>query len=61
LNQSPPPSPRERSPLIAPGHTLGTITDKISAMVLTRRTSSRWLFCLGLASALVALLLTSVV
>ena len=30
-------------PIIAPGHTFGTITDKISAIVLTRRVSLGWL------------------
>ncbi len=57
------PDPRRqpRSPLIAPGHTLGTITDEISSIVLTKRTSGRWLFALGLSFALVMLLATSIV
>src|SRR2546422_7809037 len=31
-----------RSPVIEPGHTFATITDKISAIVLRRRTSRGW-------------------
>ena len=31
-----------RPPVIAPGHTFGTVTDKISAIVLTRRTPIGW-------------------
>jgi Ni/Fe-hydrogenase subunit HybB-like protein len=31
-----------RPPVIAPGHTFGTVTDKISSIVLTRRTPLGW-------------------
>ena len=31
-----------RPPVIAPGHTFGTVTDKISAIVLTRKTPIGW-------------------
>jgi molybdopterin-containing oxidoreductase family membrane subunit len=31
-----------RLPVIAPGHTFGTVTDKISSIVLTRKTSLGW-------------------
>src|SRR4051812_41145792 len=39
-----------RPPVIAPGHTFGTVTDKISSIVLTRRTPIGWY--LGFATAL---------
>ena len=29
-------------PIIAPGHTFGSVTDKISAIVLSRKTSLGW-------------------
>ncbi|HYG78434.1 MAG TPA: NrfD/PsrC family molybdoenzyme membrane anchor subunit [Planctomycetota bacterium] len=48
------------APLIGPGHTYGTVTDKISAIVLTRKTSLRFLLGLGLAFSLVMLLFVSV-
>src|SRR3954452_1428281 len=31
-----------RPPVIAPGHTFGTVTDKISSIVLSRRTPLGW-------------------
>jgi molybdopterin-containing oxidoreductase family membrane subunit len=37
------------APVIAPGHTFGTVTDKISAIVLTRRTPVGWLVGFGIA------------
>ena len=43
-------------PVIAPGHTFGTVTDKISAIVLTRRTPLGWyagFLLAGLATPLV--------
>ncbi|HYM25010.1 MAG TPA: NrfD/PsrC family molybdoenzyme membrane anchor subunit [Vicinamibacterales bacterium] len=42
-------------PVIAPGHTFGSVTDKISSIVLTRRTPPGWWF-----GFLVAFLLTNV-
>src|SRR6185369_938188 len=35
-------SVRELPPVIEPGHTFGTVTDKISAVVLTRPTPRAW-------------------
>ena len=52
---------RRRTPLIAPGHTMGTVTDAISSIVLTRRTSPRWLFLLGLSFGVTMLLCTGIV
>jgi Ni/Fe-hydrogenase subunit HybB-like protein len=41
-----------RPPLIGPGHTLGSITDKISAIVLGRRTPLAWFFGFGVGLVL---------
>src|SRR5881628_609953 len=43
--------------IIGPGHTYATITDKISSIVLTRKTTLGWLFGFGVAFLLVMLLL----
>ena len=47
-------------PLLESGHTLGTITDKISAIVLTRRTALGWWFGFAIAFALANVLLISI-
>ena len=44
-----------RPPVIAPGHTFGTVTDKISSIVLTRKTSLGWYAGFGFAFALTLL------
>jgi molybdopterin-containing oxidoreductase family membrane subunit len=49
----------ERPPVIEPGHTYATVTDKISSIVLTRRTPRGWFVAFGIAFALVLLLLFS--
>jgi len=49
-----------RPPIIAPGHTFGTVTDKISSIVLTRPTSLRWYAGFGVAFLLTMLLLVAV-
>src|SRR6516164_4048086 len=38
----------ERAPVIEPGHTFGTVTEKISAFVLTRPASNGWFIGFGL-------------
>ena len=43
-------------PIIEPGHTLGTVTDKISSIVLGRGTSKGWLFGFAIAFSLLMLL-----
>src|SRR5437867_2022220 len=48
-----------RPPVIAPGHTFGTVTDKISSIVLTRRTSRGWYAGFGLALLLTLWLFVS--
>src|SRR5881396_2494885 len=46
-------------PVIAPGHTFGSVTDKISAIVLTRRTPIGWYLGFGTAFLFTVLLLIS--
>src|SRR5512139_56806 len=48
------------SPFIAPGHTFETVTDKISAIVLTRRTPVGWLAGFAVAFAIVMVFLLAV-
>jgi Ni/Fe-hydrogenase subunit HybB-like protein len=47
-------------PVIAPGHTFGTITDKISAIVLTGRTPVGWLVGFGIALTVLGVFLMAV-
>jgi Ni/Fe-hydrogenase subunit HybB-like protein len=47
-------------PVIEPGHTFGTVTDKISSIVLTRRTPISWFIGFTIAFALMNLLLLSI-
>jgi molybdopterin-containing oxidoreductase family membrane subunit len=47
------------APVIAPGHTFGSVTDKISAIVLSRRTSIGWYLGFMTAAAFAGLLLIS--
>jgi len=49
-----------RPPVIAPGHTFGTVTDKISSIVLTRPTSLGWYAGFGIAFLLTMLLFVAV-
>jgi molybdopterin-containing oxidoreductase family membrane subunit len=48
------------TPVIGPGHTFATVTDKISAIVLTRRTSRGWLAGFGVSFVLTMMLLYAV-
>jgi Ni/Fe-hydrogenase subunit HybB-like protein len=50
------PEIRRLSPVLAPGHTYATVTDKIAAIVLTRRVSLGWLAGFGVAFSLVMVL-----
>lgn len=52
--------PRGSEALIGPGHTLGTVTDRISSIVLTRPSGKGWLIGFGLSFLLVMLLLWSI-
>ena len=46
-----------RAPVIEPGYTLGSVTDKISSIVLTRPTSNAWFVGFGLMFLLTMMLL----
>jgi Ni/Fe-hydrogenase subunit HybB-like protein len=46
-----------RAPVIGPGHTFGTVTDKISSIVLTRPTSTGWFVGFGVAFLVTMMLL----
>ena len=52
--------PSPGHPVIAPGHTFGSVTDKISSIVLTRKTPVFWVIPFLLASALLMLFLAAV-
>jgi molybdopterin-containing oxidoreductase family membrane subunit len=52
-------SPSHR-PLISPGHTFGSVTDKISSIVLSRRTPRGWYIGFGISFALLMVLLYAV-
>ncbi|MCI0460083.1 MAG: polysulfide reductase NrfD [Gemmataceae bacterium] len=54
------PAGHAQPPVIGPGHTFGTVTDKISAVVLTQPTSKRWYLGFCFATALVLILLYSI-
>jgi molybdopterin-containing oxidoreductase family membrane subunit len=49
-----------REPVLQPGYTLSSVTEKISAVVLSGRTPRAWSAALGVSLALVALLMISV-
>ncbi len=49
-------TPRHGAPVLAPGHTFATVTDKISSIVLTRPTTPGWLAGFLVAFSLVMLL-----
>src|SRR4029077_6163954 len=51
--------PNKPSPVIAPGYTFSSVTDKISSIVLARRTPMGWYLGFGVAFLLTLLLLTS--
>ena len=50
-------APAVRAPIIGPGHTFESVTDKISAVVLTRRAPRGWFIAFGLAFTLAMVLL----
>ena len=49
-----------RPPVIAPGHTFGTVTDKISSIVLNRKTPLYWFIPFAISLTLVLLFLVAV-
>ncbi len=50
----------DRSPVLAPGHTFASMTDKISAIVLTRETPLGWFLVLGAAGLLLMIMLYAI-
>src|ERR1700685_775657 len=50
----------ERAPVIEPGHTFGTVTEKISAIVLTRPTSNGWFVGFGVCFMLTMMMLYAI-
>src|SRR5438046_975601 len=55
------PHPTDRVPVaIGPGHTFGTVTDKISEIVQTRRTPLGWWVGFGISFAVLLLLLYTI-
>src|SRR5947209_106600 len=52
--------PSPAGPFIGPGYTFASVTDKISTIVLTRRTPLGWYIGFGIALVLVLVLLYAV-
>ncbi len=50
----------ERAPVIEPGHTFGTVTEKISAIVLTRPATNGWFIGFGIAFMLTMMMLFAI-
>src|SRR5687768_1712612 len=50
----------QRAPFIEPGHSFGSITDKISTIVLTRRTPRAWYIGFAIAFLLFGLLMNAI-
>src|SRR5439155_6405548 len=50
----------EQLPVLTPGHTIASVSDKISAIVLTRRTPRGWFIGFGLAFLLTMVLMAAV-
>jgi molybdopterin-containing oxidoreductase family membrane subunit len=53
-------SPPDGPPVIGPGHTFASVTDKISSIVLTKRAGRGWYVGLGLSFLLLMMLLYSI-
>jgi molybdopterin-containing oxidoreductase family membrane subunit len=52
--------PEASSAVIGPGHTFASVTDKISSIVLRKRTGTRWFIGFGVAFLLLMMLLYSI-
>src|SRR5947209_1986008 len=50
----------DQAPIVAPGHTAGTVTDKISDVILTKHTPKWWLLGFAAAFSLLMVFLTAV-
>ena len=53
-------APHTEQPIVGPGHTFATVTDKIATLVLQKKTPLWWFFGLAVAFGLLQLLLMSV-
>ncbi|PWT88860.1 MAG: hydrogenase [Acidobacteria bacterium] len=51
---------REEAPVIEPGYTFGSVTDKISSIVLTRKVTWKWLAGFGISFFLMLVLVVSI-
>ena len=51
---------KPKAPVIEPGHTFATVTDKISSIVLTRPTSNGWLVGFGIGFLLTMVMLYAI-
>jgi Ni/Fe-hydrogenase subunit HybB-like protein len=60
VHQPPTPAPPAGASILAPGHTYASVTDKISAIVLTGRTPRGWFIGFGLAFVLAMLLMVAI-
>jgi Ni/Fe-hydrogenase subunit HybB-like protein len=58
--RTPPEAGVQRPPIIGPGHTFGSVTDKISVVVLSGRTPRWWFVGFGIAFSLTMLLLYAI-
>src|SRR5687768_4079714 len=56
----PTPDAPPRAPIIEPGHTYGSVTEKISAIVLTRKTPRGWFIGFTISFVLVCVLMVSI-
>src|ERR1700729_1876282 len=45
--------PRKPYPVVAPGHTFASVTDKISAVVLTQKVGKGWMLGVGICTLIV--------
>src|ERR1039457_7355180 len=50
----------QQAPVIEPGYTFGTVTEKISAIVLTRPASNGWFLGFGIAFMLTMMMLFAI-
>jgi Ni/Fe-hydrogenase subunit HybB-like protein len=55
-NEYPADSRYYKPPVIAPGHTFGTVTDRISEIIFSRHTPTGWFITFGIASMLLGML-----
>ena len=52
--------PERKTPIVGPGHTFATVTDKISSIILTKRTPYGWVFGFAVSFSLMMVLFMAV-